>query len=151
MQFFWGSAIFATAGCTTLDLRSAQNVLDAPLEKVVERRATVALPITKSYRNFLTKARECWQQSTGILSTESSTLEIDPFDDSVGYARVTVRMSGMVHAIVTMSPVDETTTLLVARQARLAGSASMWTEKDWPFVGQWAAGIHVACRFRFFL
>lgn len=139
------------AGCTTLDLSRSAKVLAAPPDTVVEARFLVPLPVATAYRNTVDKARECWQQSTGLLFTQTSSLELDPFDPVVGEARIAVRMERLVQAVVTFKPSGPAATDVLARVPKLGGTAHFFTQADVPFIGAWAAGTPAQCQFRFIL
>jgi uncharacterized lipoprotein YmbA len=139
------------AGCTSLDLARSDNLLTAPPDKVIEHRSTQPVPVAVAWRNTLTKARECWQQSSGIVFTASSSIEADPFDPAVGEARIAVRMERVVQAVVVLRPAGADATDVLARVPDLAGTAKFFTEYDLPNIGDWAAGKPVACGYRFIL
>lgn len=139
------------AGCTSLDLSRSDNLLTAPPDKVLEHRSTAPVPIGVAWRNTLSKARECWQQSSGIVFTASSSIEADPFDPAVGEARIAVRMERVVQAVVVLRPAGADATDVLARVPDLAGTAKFFTEFDLPYIGDWAAGKPVACQYRFVL
>lgn len=139
------------AGCTSLDLSRSDNLLTAPPDKVLEHRSTAKVPIGAAWRNTLTKARECWVQSTGILFTVSSSIEADHFDPAVGEARIAVRMERVVQAVVVLRPAGPDATDVLVRVPDLAGTAKFFTEFDLPYIGDWAAGKPVACQHRYIL
>lgn len=150
-HLLFATAAAVLAGCTSLDLSRSDSLLSAPAEAFVEHRSTVPLPINVAWRNTITKARECWVQSTGILFTVSSSLEVDPFDPAVGEARIAVRMERIVQAVVVLRQAGPHATDVWARVPDMPATMMYFTEKDVPYIGDWAAGKPVACQYRFIL
>ncbi len=149
MRTLFLAAAALLAGCSTLDMNRSDNLLTAQPEQVLEHRSTAPVPMGTAWRNTVTKARECWQQSTGILITVASTLELDAFDPAVGEARIAVRMERIIQAVVVLRPAGPDATEVLARVPDLSGTAKFFTEFDLPYIGQWAAGKPVDCQFRF--
>lgn len=143
------AALVATAaGCASIEPYSAQELASATPEHVDEFRYEVPLSVQASYRNTLGKARECWQQSTGILATTTFFVEADPFDAAVGHARIAVRVGRLVPTVVTLTPLAENRTLIVARRMKMRGAVHFASHKDLPHLEGWALGKPEPCRDR---
>lgn len=150
LRWFVVAAALAQAGCATIVPRSAQQLASAELQHVDEFRYQVPLPLAVTYRNTLAKARECWQQSTGIILSSTFFVEADAFDKDLGYARIAVRIDNLVPTVVTISPIDDGNTLVVARRMKMTG-VHYASHKDLPHLRDWALGKPEPCRDRMLL
>jgi hypothetical protein len=100
------------AGCASA-ARTPQALQEMPDNKVWQVRETVNAPLDVAYRNLLANARACWRNPTVV--------EEDPFDEKLGYARISVRLigdaliEGSVTGMVTLFPDGAGATRLEAR------------------------------------
>ena len=147
-RFITAAAAIGLVGCAAIAPRSAQELASAPPEVVNEYRHQVDQPVALTYRNLLNKARECWQQSTGIILSTTFFVEADPYDPSLGYARISVRVKDLVPTVVTIRPEGDTRSLVIGRSMKMAGGAYQPSHRDLPNLHDWATGKPVECRDR---
>lgn len=135
------------SGCAAISPKSSQELSDAPPEAVVERRFYEAVPVRLAYRNALEKARECWQQTGGFPFVAAWFVDADPYDPDVGYARIAVRVSGLVVTVVNLRPTSTESTDIVARAIKMSGGHHL-SHRDLPYLGDWAAARPAKCQDR---
>lgn len=130
------------AGCASpAPSPESLNAMDA--EKSASITEIIELPVQAAYRNFLFRARQCWQVMPRVV-------ESDPFDSDLGFARVSVRVTGgilmdsFITTTVDFSPINESSTKLVGKSL-LNPIAKMPGHSDFPNFKLWAEGKDAAC------
>lgn len=144
-------AVLASAltACAAIHPTKSRDMVDAPAAAVIEVRHIVPVPVDIAYRRIVSKGRECWQQSTGLILTMTTLLETDPYDKDVGYALVAVRTGKLVPTIVQLRPAADGQTAIVGRSLKMPGTMYHLGEKDLPALDKWALGQAVDCKTAF--
>ena len=138
-------AAVSMTGCVIAPM-SPEALSSASAEQVHEVTFTVPVTVNAAYRNTLGKARECWQQTSGVILTQSFFVEGDPFDAELGFARVSVRTGSVVITSVTLKPDGPTSTTGVGRNVKVMGGLAHHVGYlDLPNLAAWAEGRLVTC------
>lgn len=140
-------ALMALFGCshnirTTSVLAEASPAQIAAESHVTlyESNYTLDLPFETAQRNFLTRARECWQ-------APSTGLDQEPFSAATGFSRIAWRenrsplndhVGGRVHAVVTLRPLGAANTQVASR--------ALGNERLVPVMREWLEGKAATCK-----
>lgn len=125
-------------GCAS-PAATTDDLMLLPPDKVYEFVSSAAVPIAVAFRNVRDQARKCW-------STPYRLVEADPFESTLGFARVSLRLpSDMVMKTVVMTAIDlfpqpDGSTRIVGRSLRsglgpFPGHADLVNLQEWAMQG----------------
>lgn len=125
------------AGCTT-SAHTPRELMSVPSDKVHEYIVVVDIPLAIAYQNVLEKTRLCWR---GMFAGEADG---DPFDATLGYARVSFSVPGGMLPTYTFAgydlfPITGSRTRIVGRHSTVTGK---WAEIN---LKGWADGTEAKC------
>lgn len=132
----FGSAILF--GCAS-PAATTDDLMLLPPDKAYEFVSSAPVPVAVAFRNVRDQARKCW-------STPYRLVEADPFESTLGFARVSLRLPGdMVLKTAVMTAIDlfpqpDGTTRIVGRSLRsglgpFPGHADLANLQEWATQG----------------